>query len=205
MTTADLPINVAHLPQLLSFFEEIDKLKSVERRNRLADGSRRENTAEHSWHLGMAVALMAPLLDEPVDVGRAMLMALVHDIVEIDAGDTFAFDTVGAQDKEEREQLAADRLFGLLPDAMGDHLRSLWDEYERGDTVEARLVMAVDRTAPMILNMAEGASTWREHNLTAARVADRNGPHIEPLIPELWAVLQGRLDDTVAKGNIAAG
>lgn len=178
----------------LTFFMELDRLKGVERRNRLADGSRRENTAEHSWHLGMAALVFTPFATEPIDVGRSVAMALAHDIVEIDAGDTFAYDEgADAASKQAREQAAADRLFGLLPPAAGAYLRELWDEYERGDTPEARYVMAIDRMAPMLLNIAEGGSTWREHGITTERVIDRNGPHIEPALPTVWAEALARL------------
>ncbi len=179
----------------IEFFMEIDRLKGVERRNWLADGSRRENTAEHSWHLGMAAIVFAGFATEPVDLGRAVAMALAHDIVEIDAGDTFAYDQGELlASKEAREQAAADRIFGLLPEAVGTHLRSLWDEYERGDTPEARYVMAVDRMAPMLLNLAEGGSTWREHGITRERVIARNGPHVEPALPDVWAHAMAELD-----------
>lgn len=187
----------------LQFFLEADQLKGVERRNWLADGSRRENTAEHSWHLGIAAMIFAGFATEPVDVGRAVCMALVHDIVEIDAGDTFAYDTSEAADtKRAREVAAADRLFGLLPPEMGSYFRELWDEYEAGDTPEARYVMAVDRVAPMLLNLAEGGSAWREHGITRTRVIDRNGPHIEPALPGVWAVALQRLNDAAAAGTV---
>lgn len=183
------------LDAALEFFLEIDKLKSVERRNWLADGSRRENTAEHSWHIGVAALVFAPYATEPVDVGRAVAMALAHDIVEIDAGDTFAYDVgEGAASKEAREQAAAARLFGLPAHAQGAELRELWDEYERGDTPEARFVMALDRMAPMLLNIAEGGSTWAEYGITRERVLERNGPHVEASLPALWARLVERLD-----------
>ena len=179
----------------IEFFMEIDRLKGVERRNWLADGSRRENTAEHSWHLGMAAIVFAGFATEPVDLGRAVAMALAHDIVEIDAGDTFAYDQGELlASKAAREQAAADRIFGMLPEAVGTHLRALWDEYERGDTPEARYVMAVDRMAPMLLNLAEGGSTWREHGITRERVIARNGPHVEPALPDVWAHAMVELD-----------
>jgi len=185
----------AEVGATLLFFMEIDRLKGVERRNHLADGSRRENTAEHSWHLGMAAIVFAPYATEPVDVGRAVAMALTHDIVEIDAGDTFAYDEgEGAATKEAREQAAADRLFGLLPVEQGRYLRELWDEYERGDTAEARFVMAVDRMAPMMLNLAEGGSTWREYGITRERVIERNGSHVEGALPGVWAHALAQLD-----------
>jgi putative hydrolases of HD superfamily len=187
----------------LHFFMEADKLKGVERRNRLADGTRRENTAEHSWHLGIAALVLAPFASEPVDVGTAVAMALVHDIVEIDAGDTFAYDeSDGAATKQAREEAAADRLFGLLPTATGQRFRQLWDEYERGDTAEARFVMAVDRLAPMMLNLAEGASTWREHGITRSRVIARNGRYIEQSLPGVWSIVLAQLDEATAAGII---
>lgn len=200
------PPPVADAQSALAFFLEIDKLKGVERRNWLADGSRRENTAEHSWHLGIAAMVFAGLATEPVDVGRAVCMALVHDIVEIDAGDTFAYDTSELADtKRAREEAAADRLFGLLPGELGAWFRELWEEYERGDTAEARYVMAVDRVAPMLLNMAEGGSAWREHGITRPRVIARNGVHVEPALPAVWAEALARLDAATAAGAVDAG
>src|SRR6185295_18627303 len=142
-----------------------------------------------SWHLGIAALVMAPFAAEPIDVGEAVAMALVHDIVEIDAGDTFAYDEAdGAATKQAREEAAADRLFGLLPTETGRRFRDLWDEYERGDTPEARFVMAVDRLAPMMLNLAGGASTWRTHGISRSRVIARNGEHIEKSLPGAWRV-----------------
>lgn len=199
--TASAPVD--DIAAALRFFMEADRLKGVERRNWLADGSRRENTAEHSWHLGIAAMVMAPYATEPFDLGRAVQMALVHDIVEIDAGDTFAYDQgEAAASKEAREQAAADRLFGLLPADMGSYFRGLWDEYERGDTPEARFVMAVDRMAPMFLNMAEGGSAWREHGVTRDRVVARNGKHVQPAIPALWTLAEAELDRVVAAGLV---
>ena len=191
------------LAKTLDFFLEIDKLKGVERRNHLADGSRVENTAEHSWHLGIAALVLSPFAAEPIDQGTAVAMALVHDIVEIDAGDTFAYDEAeGAATKEAREQAAADRLFGLLPPETGRWFRELWDTYERGDTPEARFVMAVDRLAPMMLNLAEGASTWREFGITRSRVIARNGHHIDKSLPDAWKVVLEMLDAATDAGHV---
>jgi putative hydrolase of HD superfamily len=195
--------HVQGIEAALAFFLEADQLKNVERRNRLADGSRRENTAEHSWHLGIAALVLAPFASEPVDVATAVAMALVHDIVEIDAGDTFAYDDAeGAATKQAREEAAADRLFGLLPTETGRRFREMWDEYERGDTPEARFVMAVDRLAPMMLNLAEGASTWREHGITRSRVIARNGRFIEQSLPGAWSVVLAQLDAAAAAGVV---
>jgi putative hydrolase of HD superfamily len=205
MSAADPDERRHHTAAALQFFMEADRLKGVERRNWLADGSRRENTAEHSWHLGIAAMIFAECATEPVDLGRAVCMALVHDIVEIDAGDTFAYDTSALNDtKQEREQAAADRLFGILPSSVGEFFRQLWDEYEAGDTAEARYVMAVDRVAPMLLNMAEGGSAWNEHGITRARVMARNGVHIQPALPELWAMAQAQLDEMTSAGTLPA-
>lgn len=198
-------MDAAAMRAALEFVLEADRLKGVERRNWLADGSRRENTAEHSWHLGVMAMVLAPFAAEPIDVGRAVAMALVHDIVEIDAGDTFAYaqmDPAVAAAKVEAEQRAADRLFGLLPAATGAYFRDLWDDYEAGGTPEARFVMAVDRSAPMLLNITEGGSAWREHGITREKVIARNGRHVEPAIPALWAELLARLDAAVAQGAI---
>jgi putative hydrolases of HD superfamily len=179
---------VPEIADAIAFFLEADRLKRVERRNRLADGSRRENTAEHSWHLGIAAMIFAPFATEEIDLGTAVCMALVHDIVEIDAGDTFAYDEgEAAATKEAREQAAADRLFGLLPEATGAWFHELWEGYERGDTPEARFVMAVDRLAPMLLNLTEGGTTWTEHGITRERVEARNRVHIEGPLPAAWA------------------
>ena len=196
-------MGVEGIEAALAFFMEADRLKSVERRNRLADGSRRENTAEHSWHLGIAALVLAPFASEPVDLATAVAMALVHDIVEIDAGDTFAYDEAeGAATKQAREEAAADRLFGLLPAATGRRFRAMWDEYERGDTPEARFVMAIDRLAPMMLNLAEGASTWREYGITRSRVVARNGHYIEQSLPGAWSAVLAQLDAAVAAGVV---
>ena len=191
------------LPAALAFFLEADRLKSVERRNRLADGTRRENTAEHSWHLGIAAMVLAPFASEPIDLATAVAMALVHDIVEIDAGDTFAYDVAeAAATKREREVAAADRLFGLLPAETGRRFRDLWDEYERGDTAEARFVMAIDRMAPMMLNLAEGATTWREHGINRSQVIARNGVHIEVSLPDVWTTVLAQLDAAAEAGHV---
>jgi putative hydrolase of HD superfamily len=191
------------LAAALTFFLEVDKLKGIERRNRLADGTRRENTAEHSWHLGIATAVFAPFATEPIDLGTAMCMALLHDIVEIDAGDTFAYDVDhGAATKREREVAAADRLFAMLPAPTGTRFRELWDEYERGDTPEARFVMAIDRLAPMLLNLAEGATTWREHGINRSQVIARNGVHIDKSLPEVWTTVLAQLDAAAADGRV---
>jgi 5'-deoxynucleotidase YfbR-like HD superfamily hydrolase len=188
----------------LEFLLEVDALKRVDRRTRIVGGSRLENTAEHSWHLALFALVLAEHSDEPVDLGRVLAMAVVHDLVEVDAGDTFAYDAAGEAHKPERERLAADRLFGLLPPEQGAQLRALWEEYERGDTPEARFAMAVDRLQPMLLNHADGGRTWREHGISADRVLARNAS-IGLASASLWEVAQARVADAVAAGLIEPG
>ena len=148
---------------------------------------------------------MSPASISTTSWSSAINIALLHDIVEIDAGDTFAYDDGdAAASKRAREEAAADRLFGLLPSATGQRFRNLWEEYERGDTPEARFVMAVDRLAPVLLNLVEGASTWREHGITGERVIARNGPHIELVLPGVWRDILVRLDAAIAAGHVQA-
>ena len=171
----------------LAFFMELDRLKAVERRNHLADGSRRENTAEHSWHLGMAALVFAPYATESVDVGRAVAMALAHDIVEIDAGDTFAYDQgADAASKEERENAAADRIFGLLPPDLGPSFRALWEEFESSETPDARFAKSLDRVQPVMANLMSGGGTWATYNVTFDQLEARVGSKIAKGAPGLW-------------------
>ena len=158
------------LVQQIEFILEIDKLKQIIRRSYLISGERRENTAEHSWHLAMLALILAEHANEPVDLLRVLKMVLVHDIVEIDAGDTFVFDTVGIQDKAVREQEAADRLFGLLPGDQASELRQLWEEFEARETAEAHFANAVDRLIPLLLNYQSGGRTWQENGVTSDRI-----------------------------------
>lgn len=185
----------ARLARQIEFIFEVDQLKEIFRQTINTRSRRAENDAEHSWHLCLCIIVLAEHANHPsLDVLRVLKMLIIHDLVEIDAGDTFAYDQgADAASKAAREQAAADRLFGLLPPTAGAYLRELWDEYERGDTPEARYVMAIDRMAPMLLNIAEGGTTWREHGITTERVIDRNGPHIEPAMPHVWAEALARL------------
>jgi putative hydrolases of HD superfamily len=188
----------------LDFLLAVDALKQVERRTRIVGGGRQENTAEHSWHLALFALVLAEHCDEPVDLGRVLAMAVVHDLVEVDAGDTFAYDVAGEAAKVEREQAAADRIFGLLPPEQGAQLRALWEEYERGDTADARFAMAVDRLQPMLLNHADDGRTWHEHGITADRVLARNAA-IGRSSAALWDAAQARVADAVARGLIEPG
>src|SRR5438874_2362757 len=144
----------------IRFILEIDKLKTILRRTYLIHADRAENTAEHSWHLAIMAILLAEHANEPVDVARVVKMVLVHDIVEIDAGDTYFYDPLGAADKAEREHTAADRLFGILPPDQSLELRTLWEEFEAGTTADARFALALDRFMPQLHNYYTKGRSW---------------------------------------------
>lgn len=179
--TEDLLIDRNPLPEgiderlaaQLTFIAEGDKLKTILRASLLAAAERRENDAEHSWHLALMVLLLAEYADEPVDVGHAVSLVMVHDLVEIYAGDTPVFDTAALADQQEREEAAADRLFGLLPGDQAGALRSLWQEFEAARTPEARFCQAVDRLQPMLLNWLTEGGTWTAPDVTLDRVRAR--------------------------------
>lgn len=156
------------------FLREIDKEKSIFRQTYLADGSRKENDAEHSWHLAMMAMLMCEYANEPVDILHVMEMVLIHDLIEIDAGDTYAYDTAGNKTKRERELKAADRLFNILPKDQADRLRGLWDEFEENITPEARFANSLDKMQPLMLNDASGGKSWTEHDVHNSQVYKRN-------------------------------
>ena len=172
----------------LAFVAEIDRLKRIIRRTPIMDGSRLENSAEHSWHLAVMAVVLAEHAEAGTDVGRVIRMVLVHDLVEIDAGDTFAYDVVANVGKEDREQRAADRIFGLLPSAQGVELRALWDEFEAGATPEARFAVALDRLQPLLANDRARGGSWMTHAVTREQVVARMRP-IERSMPALWPVV----------------
>lgn len=187
------------LARQIGFLLEADQLKQVERRTRVIGNHRPENTAEHSWHLALFALVLAEHADDPVDLARVLAMVVLHDLVEIDAGDTFAYDDGAHDDKAEREAAAADRLFGLLPDDQGRALRALWEEYEAAETPDARFAMAVDRLQPVLVNAANGGRTWREHGITPDRVLARNAA-IAQGSSRLWADLLARVAEAEAQG-----
>ena len=189
----------ADLHAQLEFLVEVDRLKGVLRRSYVLAGERRENSAEHSWHLALAALLLVEHANEPVDLARVVAMALIHDIVEIDAGDTFVYDEQGALDKSDREQRAASRLFGLLPEPQGKHMRALWDEFEARETADARFAAALDRLLPILANLATDGRSWREHGIALERVLARNATVGEGS-RVLWSEVQTRLLAAEARG-----
>jgi len=186
----------------LRFVLEADSLKSVLRRNFVTDGSRRENSGEHSWHLALMALVLEPRSAEPVEIARVVEMLLVHDLVEIDAGDTFVYDDTARAQKEELEQRAADRIFAMLPAADGARLRARWDEFESGESAEARFAHSVDRLAPLLLNHANRGNVWAEHGVTAGRALAYNA-HIAAGAPDLWTAARTLIDDAVRNDWIA--
>jgi putative hydrolase of HD superfamily len=190
------------LAQRLDFLLDADALKTVVRRNAIRDGSRRENSAEHSWHLALMALVLAPYSDEQVEIHDVIAMLLVHDLVEIDADDTFAYDDDARETKPRREEAAASRLYDRLPDIDRDRVRRLWDDYERNDTPAARFAHAIDHLQPLLLNYANQGALWREHGIVASRVRTRNETIANASVA-LWDVAQALIDDAVEMGWLA--
>jgi putative hydrolases of HD superfamily len=189
------------LQQQLSFAIELDKLKNVLRQTLLTDSSRRENTAEHTWHIALMALVFAEYAAAPIDLNRVVRMLLVHDIVEIDAGDTFAFDAGGNATKAEREKLAADRIFSMLPPNQATELLSLWQEFEVGNTPDAQFANAIDRLQPFLQNTRTEGGTWRIHNVTRSQVLRRLDP-IRLYLPRIWPEVSTFVDHASEQGWI---
>ncbi|HST58016.1 MAG TPA: HD domain-containing protein [Longimicrobium sp.] len=190
------------LERQLAFIQELDRLKGVLRQTRVLDGARQENSAEHSWHLALCAMVLAEYAPAGTDLLRVVRMVLVHDVVEIDAGDAFAYDASVNVGKEEREALAAERLFGLLPPDLADDLRALWMEFEEGATPDARFAVALDRLQPLLLNFNGQGGSWRHHAVSHDRVMIRMAP-IREGAPTLWPLVERLLDEAVARGYLA--
>lgn len=192
-----------NLQKILSFIVEVDKIKNIMRRTLLIDGSRRENDAEHSWHL----AIMAMLLTEYADdknftLDKVLKMVIVHDLVEIYAGDTFAFDVKGNLEKEDKEKQAADKLFGQLPSNQGKQLRKLWKEFDEAKTPEARYAAALDRLQPFIHNLCTEGHTWVLGKVTKEQVYKRSGLAME-VLPALKPWMEEQINEAIKKGWIS--
>lgn len=194
-------MSTQRLNQQIQFILEIDRLKQILRQTLLTDGSRRENSAEHSWHLALMALVLAEYAPEGTDILRAIKLLLLHDLVEIDAGDTFCYDQQGNLDKAARELLAADRLFGLLPPDLGSELRLLWEEFEAQETPTAKFAAALDRIQPILHNQQTQGGTWRIHNITRDRVMQRMQP-VETGAPALWPFVLQVIEDCVAAGYL---
>ncbi len=189
------------LTRQFAFILEIDKLKSILRRSYLVNGTRRENSAEHSWHLAVMAMVLAEHANAPVDALRVLKMLLVHDIVEVDADDTYCYDEVGALDKAAREQSAADRIFALLPPDQEEEMRGLWDEFEARATPEAQFAAALDRLMPMLHNYHTQGRSWRENGVVSRQVLAHNA-HIADGSEDLWRFAQLFIKEAVTKGYL---
>jgi putative hydrolases of HD superfamily len=187
------------LASQLQFLLEADRLKSVVRGNRIADGSRRENTAEHSWHIALFALVLASHAAGPVDTSRVVSMLLIHDLVEIDCGDTPLFDEIGAATQADREAVAAKRLFGLLPAEQASGYLALWNEFESAETADARFAKAIDRFQPTLLNHAAGGGTWADYEVDETR--ERSLTHrIADGSQTLWDAAEIIIRDAVRRG-----
>lgn len=192
------------LRRQLEFLVEIDRLKQVERQTNIVGDHRRENTAEHSWHLALFALVLAEWSDAHVDVSRVVELCLVHDLVEIDAGDTFAYDDAAYADKRDREGAAARRIFGLLPEDQQKWLWARWEEYEEAATPESRFAHAVDRLQPVLLNSLSGEQgPWRRHGIRHDQAVARNQV-ISEGSAVLWEVARARLDEATRRGHLSS-
>jgi len=192
------------LGQQLVFLSEIDKLKLVRRRTPVTDNSRMENSAEHTWHAIVCAMVLREHMPQRVDLLRSLQMLAIHDIVEIDAGDTFAYDAEAQETKGEREERAAARLFGLLPDDQAVEIRRLWHEFEAMQTPESRLAHAVDRLQALLLNSESGGGSWRSGEVTRPKVEARMGPVVAAL-PSLAPFVEDVIDAFTRAGVIRRG
>lgn len=189
------------LTQQIQFILEIDRLKHILRQTLLTDASRQENSAEHSWHLAIMAIVLAEYAPAETDISRAIQMLLIHDLVEIDAGDTFCYDVQGNLDKADREQCAADRIFGLLPPDLEAELRPLWEEFEARETVTAQFAAALDRIQPLLHNYKTAGGTWKKHGVSVDQVWKRMEP-VKEETPELWKWVEAIVAESVAAGYI---
>ncbi|MCF7747743.1 HD domain-containing protein [Sulfitobacter sp. M39] len=181
------------LEQQIAFLNEADKLKSVTRGTLLCDASRAENSAEHSWHLTLYALVLADQAGPDVDITRVIKMLILHDLVEIDAGDNPIFGSYDAADMEAQEQLAADRIFGILPNDLRDDLRATWEEFEANETATARFAKSLDRFQPPMQNLAAGGGSWVEYNVTEAQFVEKVGSKIQTGAPGLWEFARARV------------
>ena len=189
------------LQRQMDFITEIDRAKEVFRQTYLTNGQRRDNDAEHSWHLAVMAFLLAEHANTPVDVLKVMKMVLIHDLVEIDAGDTYAYDIKGNETKRSRELAAADRIFNILPQDQAKELRGLWDEFEARETAEAKFAHTLDKCQPVLLNDASGGRSWREHGVERRQILERNKTTPEGS-ETLWAYEKNCIERNIENGNI---
>jgi putative hydrolases of HD superfamily len=186
------------LDQQIAFLNEADKLKTILRGTTLCDASRAENSAEHSWHLTLYALVLADQAGPGVDINRVIKMLILHDLVEIDAGDNPIFGDYDAADMEAQEQIAADRIFGLLPPDLRDDLRGIWEEFEAAESPSARFAKSLDRFQPPMQNLASGGGSWTDYNVSEAQIEEKVGSKIAIGAPALWAYARARISSFFA-------
>ena len=189
------------LQQQMKFILEVDKVKQIIRQTYLADGSRKENDAEHSWHLALMAVLLKEYANEEVDLAKVIPMVLLHDLVEIDAGDTYAYDQAGLATQRARETKAADRIFGMLPEDQGTKFRNLWEEFEAYETAEAKFAHVLDNCQPLLLNDDSGGKSWKEHTVHKSQIYKRN-EHTAEGTKEIWENMQQLIDKHIQLGHV---
>ena len=191
----------SRIDQQLSFLTEADRLKSTLRATRLCDDSRCENTAEHSWHIALYALILAEHANREIDISRVIRMLLIHDLVEIDAGDVPIHANHDQAAQREKEQRAADRIFGLLPADQRDELRSLWQEFEQAESNDAVFAKSIDRVQPVISNLETNGGSWPQYNVTAEQLETRVGVKVRRGAPAIWHNLQTRINHWFSKNN----
>lgn len=187
------------LKKQIDFILEVDKAKEIFRRTLISNGERYENDAEHSWHLSLMAPILKEYIKEDIDISRVINMVIIHDLVEIDAGDTFCYDKKGNETKRERELKAAERIFNILPKEQGEVIFSLWNEFEDMKTPEGKYAATLDRLQPLLLNSANGYKTWKDNKTTKSMVLDRMAI-IKESSSELWNLVLDIIDDGINKG-----
>ena len=194
-------MDMERLQKQMDFIVEVDKVKQIIRQTYLSDASRKEDDAEHSWHLALMAVLLSEYSNEEVDLKKVVPMVLIHDLVEIDAGDTYAYDEAGAQIKVERETKAADRIFGMLPEDQGRWFRDLWDEFEAYESADAKFAHVLDNCQPLLLNDASNGRSWAEHGVRKSQIYKRN-KHTSEGSREIWKYMQKLIDKHVELGHV---
>jgi putative hydrolases of HD superfamily len=188
-----------NLSQQINFIKEIDKLKYIQRKTKLFNSDRNENDAEHSWHLAMMTIVLAGHSDAPIDILKVLKMVLIHDIVEIDAGDTFIYDTAKNHSNTDEERIAANRIFGMLPKEQADEFISVWEEFESGQTNEAKFARSMDRFQPLLQNVSNNGGTWREFGVDYTKVYGKKKV-IKEGSGSIWNYAETLINESVEKG-----
>lgn len=193
-----------NLLKQINFIKEIDKVKYIQRKTKLFNSDRNENDAEHSWHLALMALVLAEHSNKSVDLLKVIKMVLIHDIVEIDAGDTFIYDTQKNHSNTEEERLAAKRIFGLLPSEQAEELISIWEEFEAGETDEAKFARSMDRLEPLLQNTSNNGGTWKEFDVSFEKVHQKKSI-IKEGSDTIWNFAEQLLDESVEKGILKKG